>query len=245
MNLLALVISLTAPALSQAHPNFPAQLARIYSYQCEARFLEGEGVSPHQVSCVAGQRLGQIRANYTHYLGSSAYGDNFHQRGADESYGPVCNREMHRVICSKGNPQPAFGLSARQEGPFQVSIRLGANRHEQFLAGFAAPMGPDGSCPPGLVAAWIHRASPASVQYPLPSNFWNSNGGLDNWQVRGYGSELPAFTVKRLANTYPCDHNGDCSGAAFGPAEVIQEVPYSSTGIGACVVPVTALASRK
>lgn len=58
----------------------------IFRYSCNRTFLEGEGVSASQISCVPGQRLGVINAAYNFYFYRS--GEDRNEGGGDSAFPP-------------------------------------------------------------------------------------------------------------------------------------------------------------
>ncbi len=215
----------------------PSEIVDIYSYQCEATFLEGEGVQPNNITCLANQHLGKITARYTHYLYSGDSGDNFHNKGADEWYLNICGANVQRVKCSDNEPEHKFSLSRHKEDIFQVAVSLTASRISgAHVYGYAART-ENGSCPKGLKQVWTYRATPASIQWPLPSSFVNWQGNLNNFEVRSQPGELPSFDVYRQANTFPCNGWGNCSMATFGEKQLVQSVNYvRDPRISVCVL---------
>lgn len=240
--LLAILAPLTALApLAATAAELPTSLNTIYSYQCHVRFVEGEGAGEQGISCYANQNLGQLRASYTHYLYAGESRDNFSRRHGDINYATgICGKQMMRAECSRGEPEPKFGLSARAEGIYRLPVMLDAGPQDAFRAGYAAAMTAGGTCPLGLVPVYGYHARPFTVMQPLPTNFINRDGNLDNWELREEilpGDENATFDVYRRASARPCDFRGDCRGATFGEAHVIQSVPYIQEGQGVCVVP--------
>lgn len=211
----------------------------IYSYQCEATFLEGEGVGPYNVDCPAYQRLGVLTAKYTHYLFSNEDSDNFYRKGSDEFYLPsICGRQLKKVSCAESKPREAFQLSRYREGNFVVAVSLSPSRAAGAeVYGFAAPQNPDGSCAKGLEARWAYRARPNSEYGGLPNSFQNTNGNLDNWELRGKNAESPVFELLRQRNKVPCDGLGNCADAVWGDERISQAVPYQRVQTGICVIP--------
>lgn len=240
MQKLLLALGIFAPLAATA-ADLPESLNTIYSYQCHVRFVEGEGAGEQGISCYAHQNLGQLRASYTHYLYAGESRDNFSRRHGDINYATgICGKQMMRAECSRGEPEPRFGLSAHAEGIYRLPILLDAGPRDSFRAGFAAAMTANGTCPLGLVPVYSYVARPFTVMEPLPTNFINRDGNLDSWQLREEilpGDQNATFDVYRRASARPCDFRGDCRGATFGEAHVIQSVPYIQQGQGVCVVP--------
>ena len=241
------MLHLLLPLVALASPNLPTDIASIYSYQCEATFLEGEGITPYGASCTAYQQLGLISAKYTHYLFSSSYESNFRKKGTQVSYeSPICEKRLPKVSCVKSAPRLQFGLSRNYEGVFQAAVTMVPSyAHDSEIYGYAALPLADGSCPEGLVPAQIFDAQPESITDPLPSSFMNQGGNLNNRIVAVQGSPLPDFTVSRQRNKMPCDARGSCENAEFMPSEIVQEVPYSALDPVVCVVPKEALGNLK
>jgi hypothetical protein len=241
------MLHLLLPLMALASPNLPSDIASVYSYQCEATFLEGEGVGPYEMSCPAYQQLGLITAKYTRYLFSSSFENNFQKKEVNHNYSqPLCEKTVSWLSCTKSAPRLQFGLSRTPEGPFQAQVLLAPSFTQgNEVYGYAAMLLPDGSCPEGLVRARLFEAQPESVAEPLPSNFINREGNLNGQVVGVEGTPVPDFTVSRQKNEMPCDGRGSCRNAEFMQPEIVQEVPYSALDPVVCVVPKEALGNLK
>lgn len=225
--------------LSAMASDLPSHTNTIYSYQCEATFLEGEGVGPFAVDCPAYQHLGTITAKYTHYLFANEDTDNFYRKRGDEFYeNAICGRQIKKVSCAESEPREVFKFSRFQEGNFVVAVSLSSSREVgPEIYGFAAQQNPDGSCPDGLEARWAYRASPNSEYRGLPNSFQNTRGNLDNWELRRENAQTPAFEVLHQRNKVPCDRMGNCSKALWGNEYISQSVAYQRVQTGICVIP--------
>lgn len=231
----SILFAATATAALPPHQN------TVYSYQCEANFLQGEGVSPQQVSCVSGQRLGLISARYSHYLFEGFSGENFSQKGRDEFYPlGVCGKNVMSVNCNLSRAKAEFALAAISDQTFNIAVKLSPNRFTRGTPyGFAAAQVKKGVCPKGLLPVWAYVARPEVVEDVLPNSFANFNGALDSYVLRGAEGSLPAFEIHSSDNTVPCAYGtGDCSMAQWGEKRLVQSLPYTQARTGICVIPV-------
>lgn len=229
---------------------------RIYKYSCQRTFFEGEGVSPNAVSCVSGQRLGLISANYSFYLFDNQYDGNRGEKFTSSYFPGICGRpeaEFARFSCQSSVPDIRFGLYDRPAGIFHVKVYLskapeGTNLTRSY--GFAAYPDAHGDCAPGLQRARAYVARPASITegsingYNPPSNFLNLGDGSLNDLVVDVAQ--PAnFQVIRSPNTVRCaDMTGSCAGAQFGGMETVQNVTYEPMMPNVCVIPKALFAGR-
>jgi hypothetical protein len=235
-----------------------AKVRGIYRYSCTRTFLEGEGVSPLQVSCPPSQRLGLIEANYQFYLYNSQMGGNLHEKGSGSVYEfPVCERQIEKFRCNS-TPELRWGLYGERNGIFQVGITLTARPEGDYatsIYGFAALPDLAGNCPAGLVKIRPWVAQPESITEGSldglnpPSSFVNQNNSLNNTLL-----ELapPAnFQVLRMASKTPCEaqHSdpaprpapGSCRNAEFRGAALAKESGYTALSPVVCAIPSEAL----
>lgn len=242
MNIFVLLFSLFFQSESFAW-YMPRETNTVYRYQCEFQFLEGEGVSENSISCLSNQKLGLVQASYTFYLYGSPWGSNIQKKLNTAMYpNPVCEKIQERAHCDS-NPQPKFHLSRWPEGIFQVRVQLSPNpQYGIELYGFAAMPDRSGFCPLGLEKVWAYVAKPDSQEFPLPSNFRNRNGWLNNLEVlTEQEAELASFSVYRSPNLVPCAANGSCVDAVFGERELANTYLYEKTQSPVCVIPRTNL----
>lgn len=234
---LALLLA-SSSAFAATHRNIPRDLNEILSYQCEATFLEGEGVNGDYISCVPYQRLGLIQAKYKHYLYRNANGSNFHHWGHDTDYPNVCGRWLPRTRCSQSRPRTAFGLATIQSPDFPVAVNLSPGPGlAPELVGFAAQTSRSGECADGLIRVWAHTATPRSMDRPLPSSFLNLGGRLNSTVIGQEVLAEYAFDVTRSRSSIGCDSIGNCAYAQFDEAELAQSALYRAGPKSVCVVP--------
>lgn len=236
----SILLSIGALAGTASTAHTPLHQNKVYSYQCEANFLQGEGVTANTVACTSGQRLGLISARYTHYLFEGSSGENFSQRGRDEFYSNgVCGKNVLLVNCNVSRTKAEFALAAYPDNLFNIAIKLSPNRFTRGSPyGYAAAQMRKGVCPRGLVPYWAYVARPSTVESELPNNFINFNGGLDSYVIRGANGASPAFELYARDNTVPCDlGTGHCGGAEWGEKTLVQTVPYIQARTGVCVIP--------
>ncbi len=209
----------------------------IFRYSCNRTFFEGEGVAHGTISCVPGQHLGVIGANYNFYTYRSAMDSN--NPGGDSPFpGDICGlNNFLKIQCMGNTPELRYGFYRERAGAFVVGVSMtrapeGDNLNSSY--GFAALPDSGGHCPAGLVKARAWLAQPASMMKPA-SNFINTNNSLNNTVLE---IAPPAnFMVMRQANQLPCDARGDCTNAEFGGAEQVQDVPYTALAPVICVIP--------
>lgn len=218
------------------------KVRRVYRYGCDRTFLEGEGVSPAGVACVAHQRLGLVRAKYDFYLFASALENNMTEKGGDEAFPrDVCGYNGSlRMSCTGSRPELVYGLHGERQGPFDTAVLLATRPGAApSLTGHAALTDVHGDCPTGLVAAAPFVAEPESMGYgrhgSLPTNFVNAGSVLNNTVLSVRAPE--AFRVSREANAVPCDGAGDCGAADFREPELAQSVAYTRLTPTVCVIP--------
>jgi len=223
----------------------PTKVNKIYSYQCQLRFFEGEGVSQHEVSCPAHQRLGFLTANYSYQLFANDQENNFAKKARELRYPEsVCGlNNVPRASCESGQ-RLNFGLATERSKEFPLGVMLQAAPNDSSwgpdtsLYGFAALPGRDGQCPAPLVEARNFLAQPASVIDPLPSNFINSNNHLSNRVLATVDAWPKNFEVWRHSADRGCNETGHCPWPTGG-AEMQQSVPYATLHQKICVIPTT------
>ncbi|MGE3261772.1 MAG: hypothetical protein AB7K68_08350 [Bacteriovoracia bacterium] len=239
MHALFLSFFLSLAAFTAAHAaELPADIAKVYSYQCETNFLEGEGVNGNELSCTSFQQLGLLSAKFTHYLSHSAAFTNAEKMARDEFYAEgVCNLPVMRMRCSETLPELRFGLAAAPSDLFSVAVSLSpAPGLAPELQGYGSAA-VRGKCPSGLELVQAYRAAPKSIHRPLPTNFVNENGRLDDLLVMAPTKKTPRMEITRQRNSISCDEVGDCSMAMFDQPVGFQRVDYKATGPGLCVIP--------
>ncbi|MCO5142299.1 MAG: hypothetical protein M9962_04320 [Oligoflexia bacterium] len=227
---------------------------RIYEYSCARTFLEGEGVSPHAINCVAGQRLGILRSKYHFYLYQSDFDNNFPAYSGSYFSQGICHLNILKFSCSDSVPQIKFGLYKEPVEPFVVAITLArAPEGENVVSnyGYAALKKADGSCPTGLVPISAYRADPESIfmndpslggDNP-PSSFVNINGALSDTRVGTVMVE--AQPVYRQKNKQRCEGNpprlgmivGSCQDATFESPELVRSEVYKRASAEVCALP--------
>lgn len=235
-SVLASLLVLFAASGANAAPALPRVISEIFSYDCKFRFFEGEGVNSDRVSCPAGQHLGLYEADYKFYLYRHKDGSNFAQRGTSAPFpAPVCGLQLEKHVCERGEPRMEFGLSAYNEGVFNIAISLVPAPHlGGFISGYAAMLDPRGNCPDGLVKIRPYYAYPPSMLDPLPSNFINANGNLNSVVI---ATERPeSFEVTRTPAETPCDARGRCR-FPDGETHVASASPYVGASPVVCAVP--------
>jgi hypothetical protein len=217
--------------------DLPANLTKVYSYECETTFLEGEGVSAKELVCTPFQQLGLLSARYHYYLNRSAASSNTTKQAGDEFYpDSVCNLELLRTRCTEKLPELKFGLSAVQDQTFNVAVNLSsAPGLAPELQGYGAPA-TKGKCAEGLQLVQAYRAVPNTITRPLPTNFVNANANLNDILVLAPAKKAPRFEVQRMRSNESCDEIGSCSSARFDQPVAVQRVDYKA-GISICVVP--------
>lgn len=221
---------------------------KVYKYSCARTFFEGEGVTTSQISCVAGQRLGLISANYDYYLYQNAKGGNLNEKFTASYFPSICGRpdsEFARVSCGNSLPDLRYGFYSEMAGPFNVQVRLNkAPEGTDTTANFGYVSFPDenGECPTGLVQVRPWVAQPASIVggsidgWNPPSNFVNTgNGVLNNTVIE----EIQPwnFGVTRQRNSTPCMASGSCVEATFDGTTQVQSVPYTPLTPVVCAIP--------
>lgn len=236
----------------------PAELAKVFTYECRLTFMEGEGVSRGGVACPPGQRLGFLYAGYPYYFARTRFEDALPP--ADEAYfdGSFCEYpSVPRYVCQQEG-QLDFGLAKNPEGHFSfpVEMKPGPDSAPVRL-GYAAPVDAAGSCPSGLVEARRQVAQPKSItagsidgQNP-PSNFLNHRGSLNAHKIVLSGIVSSYLNVERWPNKVPCETShsdpaprpapGSCVDSEVGLPYVVQAVAYERSEPAFCVVPRAAI----
>ncbi len=223
----------------------PQKISRVYPYRCRRRFVEGEGVSPYSIQCVAGQKLGFLSADYHFYVFSGPTRNNLSERMREQNFpGPICGLENVNKIYCENPSEPEFGLAEAMEGVFTVAITMTSSpsNFATTTYGYAAMPNSRGECPRNLVKARPYLAQPPSVIDPLPSNFINSNNTLNNTLVTTK-APLP-FEIWRQPNSQPCDANGICSWPQ-GESVLSHSVSYVAMSPVVCVIPRQSLSSAQ
>lgn len=219
----------------------PGAVARVYSYKCRRRFLEGEGVSENGVNCPAHQNLGLISSEYSFYLNRGPTRDNFHEKITEVNYeSSICGAQITKLSCDYA-PQPAFGLSENREGEFTVQVMLMASPESNTPAstrGYAVLPDANGSCPTNLVKVRPWVAQPASITSPLSSNFINSSNRLNSIMISS--SQPEPMQVWRHPAGRSCDSMGRC-GLPQGGNSLNQTVSYFPLTPVVCVIPVQSI----
>lgn len=231
------------------------EVRRIYEYSCDRTFFEGEGVTPHSITCPAYQRLGVISSKYHFYLYQSDSDTNFPAFTTSSFNHGICNRtDFLRLYCENSVPEKKFGLYRQSVAPFFVAVTLtkapeGENITSNY--GYAALLNADGSCPEGLVPIRAFRADPESIfmndpslggDNP-PSSFVNTNAYLSD--VRVGERMLEAQPVYRQKNKERCEGNpprlgenaGSCRNATFAEKELVRSAAYKSLNPVVCALP--------
>jgi hypothetical protein len=219
----------------------PKEIAKIFPYQCNRTFLQGEGVNFGNITCVPGQHLGLISADYTFYLFESPSRNNFgslKQRIPFES--PLCGLDHLTEYSCETPSEAAYGLSTQPDSDFVVGVTLtsapiGSGEPLTELYGYAALPDSQGRCPANLVKARPWVARPSSVVDPYPSSFVNQGNSLNNSVVSV--SQPGAFMVSVIPGTQPCSTTGDCSNWSAGGRSELQTVDYFPEGPVVCVIP--------
>lgn len=235
------IFALILPALGAAI-EMPSDVSAVYTYQCTHTFLEGEGVTPHSVSCPAGQHLGLIEANYTYALFQSLKESNWDQKGKDRNYEQVvCGKVVPEESCGFSAPKLKFGLSRQSEGEFIAAVSLVPNRYSPAeVYGYAAMPDHTGKCPEGLVRIARVIANPLPFWRELLPNNFEGMGNFDLY-LSTLDEEIAPYKVYLKMNSSPCDESGDCYNATFGQANLMQTVPYVYENPIACAIPPSAI----
>lgn len=193
------------------------------------------------ISCVAGQHLGQISANYEYYLYMNSSRSNFHMRGTSRFYQTsICGVQMQRYACENSEPRLEFGLSEVNEYPYNVLINLTSSPESAGAVGYAALPSRDGLCPEGLIKIRPAIAYPPSVNYPYPSTFRNEGGNLNSSVVRTEYRNLEPFKLWRTPASMPCDQYGNCQ-FPNGESYLMNQSPYVDSSPVVCAVPPSAM----
>lgn len=239
----AMFLSFMLMAAEANAVGLPQFMSKVFSYSCRLNFIEGEGITNggNAITCIPGQHLGQISADYEYYLFSTSSRSNFGQRGTSRFYDmPICGVNMLRYSCDNTEPRLEFGLSERVEYPFNVLINLSYSPEVAGSVGYAARLDRDGNCPEGLIKIRPSIAYPASINYPLPSNFRNENGRLNSMVVRTEYRSLEPFKIWRTPAAIPCDRFGHCD-APTGETYLMSQSPYVDVTPVVCAVPPSAM----
>lgn len=236
-----LFLSVLLFAATPAEAALPAGLNKVFAYECESTFVEGEGAAQEFVNCPPFQQLGLLKARFHYYNFSGPQGSNEEKRIGDwYSSEPVCGFDLLQHRCTEKLPELKFGLAAAQDETYSVPVALKPAPGQQAeTVGYAAPA-VKGKCPEGLQLMQSLRTNPKSVTKPLPSNFVNTNGRLDDWIMMAPAKKLPRFEILRERNLDACDEAGDCSSVRFDTAVGFQRFDYKAAS-SVCVVPASAL----
>ena len=230
---------------------------KIFSYNCQRTFLEGEGISPTNITCVAGQHLGFIYASYAFYLYESESGtdSNLTAKGGDSYYSnSICDysASLVQTSCSGSATALQFGLYPTAVAPFTVAVSLtpSPTSTAAVVDGYAALTDAAGNCPVGLVKIRPYLAQPSSIflnslgNNNPPSSFINSNNTLNNTIVSLATATPASFLVTRSPNSNPCsstlqDASGNftCAAATVGGTSTAETIPYAAQTPVLCAIP--------
>lgn len=238
----ALALAFSANAF--AYAPMPSSVSKVFSYSCEKRFFEGEGVYPDRVSCVPYQHLGFYGMKFSYHLFQTDRGaSNFQQQGRSSYFpGSVCGLpQLDRYTC-EASPRAEFGLSELPEGIYQARVNMIANPEGQGgTFGYAAlPDRVTGECPDGLQLSSVFAARITNeYRFPLPTNI-PLEGGADDYKIMPvYQGETTREITSTPART-GCDGRGYCRWPD-GRAQVSFVTRYVPVGNRFCVIPVNRL----
>ncbi|MCO5143378.1 MAG: hypothetical protein M9962_09840 [Oligoflexia bacterium] len=219
------------------------KVRKIFRYECQRTFFEGEGVNANAINCTASQRLGIVSAPYNFYLYQSQEDTNFPAYTVSTFDGDICERtDFFKVNCTGATPVLRYGLYKQSAAPFIVGVTMtkapeGDNSTEIF--GYAALPDNAGNCPLGLIKIRPYVVQPPSIiagmftnpdGQPSPgSSFINVSNNLNNTLVEAE-TDAPAansYTVTRQPNAYT-------GGPGSGGPRCNANPPPQDENIGSC-----------
>lgn len=220
-----------------------SKVRKIYRYQCQRTFFEGEGVNANAVNCTASQRLGVISAPYNYYLYQSQEDTNFPAFTVSTFNGAICERtDFMNVNCTNATPDLRYGLYKEASAPFIVGVTMTKapeGTDATAIYGYAALPDNAGNCPLGLVKIRPYVVQPPSIiagmftnpdGQPSPgSSYINVNNNLNNTLVETE-TDAPAansYIVTRQPNAY-------AGGGGSGGPRCNANPPPAGENIGSC-----------